>query len=197
VQLGWNTLAAASSFIPQGAPSTGSKLVGFGGLARNVDGPRVAYARYGIDALRYFDLYAGDRVLILRGRLEGVVGAADDIPFMDLPRLGGPANLRGYDRDRFRDRVAVLGSIEYRYPIWRQVAGFLFVDAGRVLPALTTVRQAFTSPQDLRPGAGGGLEILQGDRFRLRGQVAGSPEGLFLQFTLDPVYRLATHNYRI
>lgn len=197
LQLGWNSLRVTGGFVPAGAPSTGAKVVAFGGLARGLDGSPVAYARYGLDAFRYFDLYGGDRVLIVRGRLEGVEGADDQIPFTDLPRLGGTTLLRGYDRERFRDRVALLGSVEYRYPIWRQLGGFLFVDGGRVLPGLADLGSAATAPQHLRPGFGGGLEVLQGERFRMRGQVAGSSEGFFFQLSLDPVYRLPTHNYRI
>jgi outer membrane protein assembly factor BamA len=136
-------------------------------------------------------------VLILRGRLEGVEGSDERIPFIDLPRLGGPTLLRGYARDRFRDRVALLASLEYRYPIWRQVSGFLFADAGRVLPDLSEAGRAALAPQLLRPSGGAGLEVFQVDSVLVRGQVAGSPEGVFFQFSLGPVYGLPTHNYRI
>ncbi|MEO5768299.1 MAG: BamA/TamA family outer membrane protein [Polyangia bacterium] len=196
-QLGWNTLTAVTPYVSEAAPSTGTKVVAFAGVARGIGGADVGYTRYGVDGFRYFDLYHGDRVLILRGRLEGVVGSEERIPFTDLPRLGGPVLLRGYDRDRFRDRVAVLGSMEYRYPVSRQLGGFLFIDAGRVLPGLQDVGSAVRAPRQLRAGGGGGLEVLQGDVFRLRGQVAGSPEGFFFQLALEPVYRLPTHHQRI
>jgi hypothetical protein len=196
-QLGWNSLTTSNSFVSAAAPSSGTKVVGFAGVARGVGGADVAYTRYGVDGFRYFDLYGGDRVLILRGRMEGVVGADDQIPFTDLPRLGGPVLLRGYARDRYRDRVAMLATIEYRYPIWRQLGGFLFVDGGRVVPGLADAGRAALAPQLLRVGGGGGLELLQGEIFRMRAQVAGSPEGFFFQLALEPVYKLPTHNYRI
>ncbi|HEY8927487.1 MAG TPA: BamA/TamA family outer membrane protein [Polyangia bacterium] len=196
--IGWDSLATASGFVPTGAPSTGTKVVLFGGLARSVElaggGTSVAYTRYGLDGLRYFDLYNGDRVLILRGRLEGVAGAGDRIPFTDLPRLGGPTLLRGYSRDRFRDRVTLLASAEYRYPIWKDLAGYLFVDAGRVYAALSDLGDAASRP---RVGGGGGLELFSRGQFSLRGQVAGSSEGLFFQLALQPVYRLDAQHYRI
>jgi hypothetical protein len=197
-QLGWNTLAPGNEFVPTGAPSTGSRMSVFAGVARDAGGGmNVAYTRYGANALRYFDLFNGDRVLVLRGRLEGVAGDAAAIPFTDLPRLGGPTLLRGYIRDRFRDRVSMLASVEYRYPIWRQMAGFLFVDAGRVLPELSDAGRALWQPRQLRASVGGGLEFLNSDRFAIRGQVAGSSEGVFFQLALEPVYRMPTHNYRI
>jgi hypothetical protein len=196
--VGWDSLTTASSFVPAGAPSTGTKVVLFGGVARSLElgggGAPVAYTRYGLDGLRYFDLYNGDRVLILRGRLEGVAGAAEGIPFTDLPRLGGPMLLRGYSRDRFRDRVTLLASAEYRYPIWQNLAGYLFVDAGSVRAGLSDLAGAGSRP---RVGGGGGLELFVSGQFGLRGQVAGSSEGLFFQLALQPVYRLDAQHYRI
>jgi len=196
--LGWDSLAGSSSFVPAGAPSTGSKVIAFAGLARDVGlGSRrapVAYTRYGLDGLRYFDLYNGDRVLILHGRLEGVAGADDRIPFTDLPRLGGPSILRGFSRDRFRDRVTMLASAEYRYPIWQELGGFLFVDGGRVFPGLSDLTSAASG---LRVGGGGGLELVAGGQFSARAQVAGSSEGLFFQLALEPVYRLEAQHHRI
>lgn len=196
-QLGWNSLTAASTYVSAAAPSSGTKAVAFGGLARGVGGAEVAYARYGLDGFRYFDLFGGDRVLIVRGRLEGVAGRDDQIPFTDLPRLGGPVLLRGFARDRFRDRVAMMAVVEYRYPIIRQVGGFLFIDAGRVLPDLAEAGRAVLAPQLLRVGGGGGLELLQGEIFRMRAQVAGSQEGFFFQVALEPLYKLPTHHHRI
>jgi len=196
--VGWDSLATASSFVPAGAPSTGTKVVLFGGVARSIElaggGAPVAYTRYGLDGLRYFDLYNGDRVLILRGRLEGVAGAGDRIPFTDLPRLGGPTLLRGYSRDRLRDRVTLLASAEYRYPVWQNLAGYLFVDGGSVRAGLSDLGGAVSRP---RVGGGGGLELFISGQFGLRGQVAGSSEGLFFQLALQPVYRLDAQHYRI
>jgi hypothetical protein len=61
----------------------------------------------------------------------------DTIPLDSLAVIGR-SNVRGYDRERFRDRYAVVGSIEYRFPIYeylRSQAGldaFTFVDAGTI-----------------------------------------------------------------
>jgi hypothetical protein len=197
VSLGWDSLVSAGPFVSAATPSSGTKAVLFAGIARDVGGGTVSYTRHGLDVLRYIDLYNGDRVLILRGRIEGVAGTGDGVPFTDLPRLGGPSLLRGYARDRFRDRISLLASVEYRYPIGRLLAGYLFVDGGRVRPDLASAGNVLREPQHLRLGGGGGLEILQQDRFRLRGQVAGSPEGFFIQLALEPVYRLPTHHHRI
>jgi hypothetical protein len=90
------------------------------------------YWHEGVDATLYVNLYRGDRVLVLRALVEGVEGGADEIPFADLPSIGGPHRLRGYARDRFRDTKAALGSVDYHYPIHQYVAGALFFEVGRV-----------------------------------------------------------------
>jgi hypothetical protein len=47
-------------------------------------------------------------------------------------------NVRGYDRERFRDRYALVGSVEYRFPIYEYLASragldaFTFVDTGTI-----------------------------------------------------------------
>jgi hypothetical protein len=198
-QLGLDTTAVTSPYVPSSAPSTGWRALAFGGPAWGVDGDRTNYLRYGLDVRRYLDLHAGDRVLLLRAFAEGVtaVGPGGYVPFTDLPRLGGPHQLRGYTRDRFRDRLAVLAAAEYRYPIWSQLTGFLFADAGRVLAGADQLGRLARSPGRLRAGGGGGLELHNGNRFRMRGQIAGSSEGAFLQLSLEPAYRVTSSFYRI
>ena len=41
---------------------------------------------------------------------EGVTGGLDQVPFTELPMLGGDF-MRGYAFERFRDRVAAFGSL--------------------------------------------------------------------------------------
>jgi hypothetical protein len=191
-QVGLDTLRVANPYIPAATPSQGTKVVAFAGWAAGVGGDPTRYLRYGVDALQYVDLYAGDRVLLLRGHLEGVAGDDDRIPFTDLPRLGGPSLLRGFAPGRFRDRLAASATAEYRYPIWRQMNGFLFLDAGRVMPGLPDLLRA--TPHF---GGGAGLEIVQESLFRLRAQAATSGEGLFFQLSFEPAYRVQTPAYRI
>ena len=197
LQAGVDTLRVTSPYLPAGAPSTGTKLAVFAGLAQGLGGDQTRYLRYGVDAIRYFDLYLGDRVLVLKAHLEGVAGERDRIPFTDLPKLGGSALLRGYAHDRFRDRLAVLGTAEYHWPVWTQMQAFLFLDAGRVLASAEDLAPGPLTRRRPHLGAGGGLELVNGSRFRLRGQAAGSSEGLYLQLSFEPAYRVQTPRYRI
>ena len=95
--------------------------------------------------------------------LKSVDGKTSDIPFIELPRLGGPQRLRGYVQDRFRDEMAEVATIEYRYPVHDFVSGALFVDSGRVGPSHGDVL-GIDAYEDWRVGAGGGFTIHSKDR---------------------------------
>jgi len=104
-------------------------------------------------------------------------------PFTDLPRLGGTELLRGFAHDRFRDRVAAVGSLEYDFPLQSWVGAYTFVDAGRVAHDLGSL-----DPSGVHVGWGGGLEFHTHDAFLFRVQAAHSIDGTFLRFALDPTY---------
>ncbi|HEU5055340.1 MAG TPA: BamA/TamA family outer membrane protein, partial [Kofleriaceae bacterium] len=122
---------------------------------------------------------------VLRALAEEVRGDLDEIPFVDLPRLGGPVLLRGYPRDRFRDRAMALASAEYLFDLGSMVAAYLFVDAGRVAPHLADL-----TAEDARVGYGGGLQIYTNASLLGRLNLASSIDGgLFVSFRFDPVYQ--------
>ncbi|MDP8208130.1 MAG: BamA/TamA family outer membrane protein [Candidatus Electryonea clarkiae] len=80
------------------------------------------------------------RVIVLRfgGELRDPLAGDNSIPFYHWSSLGGTGSLRGFDRDRFRDKDAMYGSLEYRYPLrnyWDKFGlDFLyFVDGGKVM----------------------------------------------------------------
>src|SRR5690606_33128770 len=95
----------------------------------------------------------GPQVLAFRLYGEAVSAGREDIPFTELPMLGGANLLRGYAYERFRDRVAIQGSFEYQWDLSRHVFASLFTDVGRVYPALDDI-----SLDDLRWGYGLALE---------------------------------------
>jgi hypothetical protein len=136
------------------APSNGVRLDAFAGGVPPL--ARWRYVHYGADLRAYFDLYKGNRVLALRVALDAVEGESDRVPFSSLPSLGGPAHLRGYTADRYRDRKAALASAEYDYPIHSVVSGALFVDAGRVAPGYESLARGIAST---RFGGGVGVRI--------------------------------------
>lgn len=156
-----------------GLTGTGFYLEAFGGgVPRLFD---YAYAHFGAELSYTIDLYKRTRLLTLRTALESVEGEVADIPFSDLPRLGGADRLRGYQDGRFRDRHLAIASVEYRYPIHKNIEGELFFDAGYVSDRYADLYDL----KDWKVGYGGGfifgsqdsvmfrLEIAYGDALQL------------------------------
>jgi hypothetical protein len=155
-----------------GLTSTGWHAAAYGGCALGLPGDRSRFGRLGFDIQRFVDLWGGNRVLMLRVVGDTVIAPMARIPFVDLPTIGGPYSLRGHARDRFRDRIAAYGTAEYIYEIDHRLAGFLFVDTGRV----------WSGPKELelrafRLGYGGGVQLHSGGGYIARLQVASSIEG--------------------
>jgi hypothetical protein len=99
------------------------------------------------------------------------------IPFSELVVLGGPDDLRGFQRGRFRDSSSMLASIEYRWPIWMWMDGSLFFDYGGVFaPEFRDFHVG-----DLRPDIGLGFRVHTSSKYVMRIQAAygfGSEGGL-------------------
>jgi hypothetical protein len=57
-----------------------------------------------------------------------------------MPEFGGDTLGRGYSPFRFRDRVSVIGQVEYRFPIWSFISGVAFADFGQFQPAIGKFR---------------------------------------------------------
>ena len=184
LELRYDSRRNGDPWEPASVPSTGWLVAGFAGVARGFAGAPTRYTLYGGDLQRFIRLGANPRVLTLRLMAQEVRGDTDEIPFVDLPRLGGPTLLRGYERDRFRDRAMALGSAEYLWDVGRLWAAYVFTDAGRVYPRLQDA-----ALEDLRVGFGGGLQFHSAKSFIARLNLASSIDGgIFFNFSLDPVY---------
>src|SRR6478609_3590030 len=163
-----------------GATANGAYFELFAGRVPSLGGP-YQYWHHGAELAGYFDLYKRTRVLVARAFIEGVEGKDSEIPFTDLPRLGGPNRLRGYSLDRFRDEKAVVGTLEYHYPIHQYVAGALYVDAGRVDRNYSDL---FGGAWHL--GAGGGFIVRSRDRQLFTFDIAYG-DGIHFYVTTDPL----------
>lgn len=150
----WDTRRARHVDQSPVVPSRGWRLYGYARLQAGLTGEPSRFVRWGGELERDLDLHGGDRVLVLRARLEGTAGALRQVPFIDLPTLGGQPLLRGYPGGRFRDRHAGLVSIDYLYPVSQYVRGFLAIDAGRVWRSLDEV-----GVDGVRVGFGGGFVV--------------------------------------
>ncbi len=154
-----------------------------------VDRDRFRYLGYRLEVQRYLPVFHGDRVLLLRGylaKLDSLGSGA--IPFYDLNLLDLNNGLRGFDRGRWQDEGALLFNAEWRYPVWQDIEGTIFLDEGQV----------FNNYQDLglkhfRYSAGAGFRFVTTRKFAFRVQVAGSEDGVLtlIRGDLDFIRRRA------
>ena len=120
-----------------------------------------SFDRVEVDLQQYVPLYKDRRVLALRAL--GSVSGNGTVPFYLQRTLGGPDDLRGFRRFRFRDENMLLLQAEYRWEIFTAMDGAIFYDAGTVAP----------KPSDL---ALDGLDHDYGIGFRF-----GTKNGVFLR----------------
>jgi outer membrane translocation and assembly module TamA len=167
----------------KGATSSGFYLDAFAGRVPHVGS--YGFWHQGAEATAYIDLYHRTRVLVLRAVFEGVEGETEEIPFSELPRLGGANRLRGYALDRFRDEKAAVGTVEYRYPIHQYVAGALYVDTGKVAESYGDFIDS-----NWKVGVGGGFVVRSRESQLFAFDVAHG-EGVQFHITTDPLRAFA------
>jgi hypothetical protein len=184
LELRWDSRGRANDYEPISIIADGQLLALFGGRVTALDDSK-DFWRYGLDAQRFFRIGPGPRVISIRSHMEAVTGALDEVPFDELPRLGGKDVLRGYDSDRFRDRIAIVNSLDYSWDLTATLRASLFADVGRV-------QRSF---DDL--GLGHARRLRHVDRlhtartFLARASIASSIDGgVFFNFGLDPVFDL-------
>ncbi len=183
LEVAWDTRRAAHPYDASGMRGTGGLVSAFLGRYDGL-GESLDFYRGGIDLQRYIPLTRGPRVLELRAYAEAVSGERDRIPFLDLPRLGGERLLRGYDRDRFRDRIAAVAQAGYLFSLSRYLAASLFVDVGRVYSGLDAL-----TLKDQRVGFGSALEVYSEKSLVIRAEVAASIDGsVFAYVSVDPAF---------
>ena len=184
LELRLDTRRPANRYASAAMPSRGVLVAGRAGYDREIGASRPGFFRFEADLQAYLDLYEGTRALGFRLLAVQIDAEADEVAFFKLPRLGGDTLLRGYQTDRFRDRGLLLATAEYKFELNpRYLAGFLFVDAGRV-------QRSILDPElgGLRVGFGGGLQLHSPTSFLMRLHVASSSDGgVFLNLDFDPV----------
>src|SRR5262249_38787976 len=109
------------------------------------------------------------RALYLGVSVDDLVRIGDTpIPFSELATLGGPEDLRGFGRGRFRGASSMLATAEWRWPVWMWMDGTLFFDYGGGFgPAFKGFAVG-----DLRPDIGIGFRVHTASKFVMRIQVA-------------------------
>ncbi len=182
LEVRWDTRRSVLRWEPASVPAAGSLVDAFAGRVAGWGGS-ADYWRYGVELQHYFRLAKGPRLIATRLRVEGVTGARDQVAFAELPMLGGGDFLRGYPFERFRDRVAAFGSLQYQWDLSHFVDAYLFIDVGRVFPSLDDL-----SLHQLRAGYGIGLALHGNSGFLLEGNLATSIDGgIFASVAFNPI----------
>ena len=167
-----------SQWEPDAIPSRGVLLSAFGSLNQGVGRSDYTFARLGGQAQGFVYVAPGPRVLAVRFTTESAVAVDGSVPFAAIPRLGGRRLLRGYEQDRFRDKIAAVGVVEYSFDAGRALRIALFGDFGRTFPEVAEL-----SLDDLRIGYGAEIQMVAGEQFRGRISMSSSIDGgLFFVF---------------
>ena len=91
-----------------------------------------SFDRLEVDLQQYLPIYKDRRVLAFRAAAS--FSGNGTVPFYLQRTLGGPDDLRGFRRFRFRDDNVLLLQAEYRWEIFTAMDGAIFYDTGSVAP---------------------------------------------------------------
>ncbi len=162
-------------------PTRGLEVLFGGSFYDDLDGNRFGFYQLSLDASRYVHLFY-NRVLVVRAAAQLTEPFSNrDVPFYRLSEFGSRETVRGYTRGRFRDRDMIIGSLEYRYPIWQRIDAVLFVDGGKVSNDMFSD----LSRGDIQWSYGGGVRIWSSGGAGLRLEIAKGLEELRFHFSLN------------
>jgi hypothetical protein len=171
--------------VPRGNPRSGGRYLFTYQRFDDQDSNAYSFQRAEVDVQHYVSLLRNRRILALRALAS--VSDADEgaqIPFYYQRALGGPDDLRGFHRLRFRDKHALLLQAEYRWEIFTAVDGALFYDAGKVAS-----RVGDLNFKDLESDYGIGFRFGTANSVFLRIEAAfGSRDGKHFIFRFNNVF---------
>jgi hypothetical protein len=135
-------------------------------------------------AAYYLPLTNGMRSLVFRVRNQTAFAEDNQVvPFYLQPTLGGPDDLRGYDRYRFYGNGNSLATGEYRWSISQTLEMAIFGEGGNVYQ-----RPGLIGLRDLRGDGGFGFRIKNKQASVMRFDVGFSPEGVKVWFVFNDVF---------
>lgn len=118
---------------PRGNPRKGGRYLLRYEKFDDRTGGQYGFDRLEADLQQYIPLVKDRRVLALRAFVSNAeADEGQQVPFYFLRTLGGPDDLRGFRRFRFRDSALLLMQAEYRWEIFTAMDGAIFYDTGMV-----------------------------------------------------------------
>jgi hypothetical protein len=135
-------------------------------------------------ATYYVPFINGMRTLAFRARNETTFHAdGQQVPFYLQPTLGGPNDLRGYERYRYYGNGSSLLSAEYKWSVAGSVEMALFGDGGNVYS-----RPGLIGLRELRGDGGFGVRFKNKQQEIMRFDVGFSPEGVKAWFVFNNAF---------
>jgi hypothetical protein len=132
----------------------------------------------------YVPLTNGLRTLVFRVRNETAFAENHQtVPFYLQPTLGGPDDLRGFDRYRFYADGNSVATAEYRWSISQMLEMAVFGDGGNVYQ-----RPGLIGFRDLRGDGGFGLRFKNKQASIMRLDVGFSQEGVHVWFVFEDIF---------
>jgi outer membrane protein assembly factor BamA len=104
------------------------------------------YQRLSADVSHYISM--GKNVLALNA---ATVFSTGDVPFHQMPVIGGTKRMRGYFEGKYRDNNLLILQGEYRFPLYKRFGGVAFGGLGQVSDKLENI---VSSPIRYNFGAG-------------------------------------------
>ena len=164
----------------RGMPSPGASFETYAGTARSFgldDSVYTHLMRWGGQGALFFPIVRPSNILSPKLVLDGLTPFDEGpIAFTELTQQGA---YRGHDNRR--DRVSLVGSLDYRWTLMRYLAARVFVDAAHVAPSVKDIEIT-----NLRYAVGFGLDISDSDcsrRVASPSAVPGSTLHLFVSRT--------------
>jgi hypothetical protein len=149
---------------PRGNPRSGGRYLLTYQRYDDRGADRYSFNRFEADLQQYVPIVKDRRIFALHALVStSDADQGQDVPFYFQRTLGGPDDLRGFRRYRFRDRHLLLLQAEYRFEVFTAVDGAIFYDAGKV-----TSRREDLNFKDLQRDYGIGFRF-------------GSRNGVFLR----------------
>ncbi len=131
-------------------PTKGWVVEGYLTTDGSYTGSDFSYQKLVVDAAKYYPI-GKESVLAFNGVVSLATG---DIPFHQMPVIGGPKKMRGYLEGTYRDKNLLMFQSEYRFPIIWRFGGVAFAGLGEVSSELH--KWTF---RDIRYSYGAGIRL--------------------------------------
>jgi hypothetical protein len=145
---------------------------------------RYSFQRVQFSAEHYVPFWNQKRVIALRAKTDlSYVSPINRVPFYLQPTLGGPDDLRGFQRWRYYDNNASVANLEYRWEVSTMLDMALFADAGNVF-----ARPGLIGFRGIKKDAGLGFRLKTRDAVFMRLDAGVSKEGVQVWFVFSNIF---------